>query len=560
MATKSKRSQTGRTALYSGPHVGVNATKSPYDASPDRLVDAKNGYVVDPTTPSTYAGRPGWRRLFGGAPLVTQTTPFRGQEIYSHTNLDGTTINFLVCAGKLFRVDQSLSTATDVTPVGVTIDGGIMTRVFFASLIGTLFVTDGVNRPWIATDLTSTPITGTYIDYDGLGGSWTTFGKPVVYLGAVVVILNKVNGVSRRVDISWCNAGTLAIGWQQADFDNNMTLSQNEAGVLYALSADNVSLRYYRDGSIGSITGSDITQLASTPTDDAVAFNIGTQSAQAIQKFSTGRFFIDAQGRPYWLETGQAPLPIWKQMRSFVEDATTNYPTTTAIVSTSAMEPTFNLYIVGIWSPNPNEQAPPVDLHVFDAQTRIYQGRWGIGPEGTEPGIDVVGTLTDSAGRATLVVIAQDGFCWALNALGATPENLATNDGRFLCTEDGNDLVTEGQAQQWTDDGEIPDIQFTTDRLGFDENTNWNVDQGVVVTLNDTPVRVTVGTSAMPQTLEGIPQPSASQDGTYRLPFGTEVFGRGPSVTVKPLTADAQFLFERCSLVAIPSLAGPEDS
>jgi len=102
-----------------------------------------------------------------------------------------------------------------VTPVGVTIDAGITVRVYFASLIGTLMVTDGVNRPWIATNLTSTPITGTYIDYDGIGGSWTTIGAPKIYGGAAFVILNAVNGVSRRTDISWSNPGTLSIGWQQ---------------------------------------------------------------------------------------------------------------------------------------------------------------------------------------------------------------------------------------------------------------------------------------------------------------------------------------------------------
>ena len=37
---------------------------------------------------------------------------------------------------------------------------------------GTMVVTDGVNRPWVASNLSSTPITGTYIDFDGMGTAW----------------------------------------------------------------------------------------------------------------------------------------------------------------------------------------------------------------------------------------------------------------------------------------------------------------------------------------------------------------------------------------------------
>lgn len=560
MATKT-RSRLGAQTLYSGPYQGALSTPDPYDADPSFLVTAKNGYVLDPSVRSGYGGRPGFRRLFGGTPLVLSSSAFRGQAIYTHTNLDGTTVNLIVMAGRLFRVDQSLSTATDVTPVGVTIDAGIMTRVFFASLIGTLMVTDGVNRPWIATNLTASPITGTYIDYDGVGGSWSTIGAPKVYGGAVFVILNAVNGVSRRTDISWCKPGTLALGWQQPTYDNNWTLAQNEAGVLYALEADNVALRYLRASSIGAASGTVGPDLASTATDDAVAFNIGSQAAQTVQKFGTGFFFCDAQGRPYFYNgVGAAPEPIWKQMRSYVDEATTNYPTTTGIVATSTIEPTLNHYYVAIWSPNPNIQAPPVQWHVFDALTRKYQGIGSIGPEGTETGVECMGTLTDSAGRSTLVVLAADGYVWAMNALGATPEILATEDGQMLCTEAGVDLCTEGQAQQWSDDGELPDIQFTTDYLGFDEDIIWNVDRGVIVTLNDMPVRVVIGTAAVADTLEGIPQPSTSQDGTYRLPFGADIAGRGARVTVKPLMADRQFVLERINLKAIASLAGPEDS
>lgn len=558
MATKTKR---GRQTFYSGPFKGVFATRDPYDAEPGLLVDAKNGYVADPTNGSGWYGRPGFRQLFNGTPLVSPGVAFRGQAIYCHTNLDGSVINFVVMAGKLFRIDSTLSTATDVTPVGVTIDGSIMTRVFFASLIGTLMVTDGVNRPWIATDLTATPITGTYIDYDGMGVDWTIYGAPRVYGGAAFGILNLVNSVSRRQDVSWSEPGTLGTGWQQATFDNNMTLIQNGGGNIYALESDNVYLTYFREASIGSVTGAVGPGLASTKTDDAVAFNIGSQASQTIQKFGNGVFFLDSLGRPYWYQPGSAPDPIWKQMRSFIEEGSANFPTTTAIVATAVLEPTLNLYIVGIYSPTPSTQAPVIELHVFDAQSRLYQGRWTLRDEdGNAIGIDCIGTLTDSAGRSTLIALTEGGIVWAFSALAATPEELSTEAGLLLTTEAVLFITTEGDPQQWTDNGVDPDMYAMTDRLGYDDTITWNVDSCTAITLNPGQIEMSVETSAVAQTIQAEPTPSPSQDGTYRLFGGFDVQGRGPQVTIAPLTFTEQFALERVSIVAIPSLAGPEES
>lgn len=556
------RKASSQTPFHSGPYKGTYATREPYDARPEFAVDVANCYVPDPSSPSAYLGRPGFRLLNGGSPIYSSATPFRSQCVYNHTNLDGTVINFLILAGKVFRVDATLSTFTDVTPVGVAISGAITVRVFGASLIGTLMFTDGVNRPWIATNLTATPITGTYIDYDGSGTAWTIYGAPKVYDGALFGILNQVNSVSRRVDISWCNVGDFSIGWQQPNFDNNWTLSQNEAGLLYALESDNLALRYFRESSIGSASGSSVLDLASTATDDALAFNIGTQSPQSIQKYGNGFFFIDALGRPYWYEPGIAPDPIWLQMRTFVEAGNSNFPTTTSIVSTAAIEPTLNLYVVGIYSPSPATQAPVTELHVFDAKTRQYQGRWEVGPG---IGIESVGSLVDSAGRSTLIVVgslteapAVGGYVWAMNALVATPEELATEGGVLLTTEGGIDLTTEGQDDIWTDNGSITQYVLT-DRLGYSEDVNLNVDSAVAITLNAGPLQITLMTSAQSSAVQGTPAPSTSDDGTFRTVVGCDLMGRGPQVKVEPTTWDEQFALTRIGIKASVSLAGPDD-
>lgn len=540
--------------MYSGPCAGVRATLDPYDFDPGYLVDASNVYAPNPATKSGVYGRPQFRVLFDGSPIHGSG---RGQCIYCHTMLDGTPINIIVVGGHVFRVSADLSTATDVTPVGVAIDASTTTRVFFASVAGSLMANDSINRPWVATNLTSTPITGTYIDYDGAGVTWTAYGAPRIFLGSAFVILGQVNGVSRRADISWSSPGDFTTGWQQANFDYNWTLSQNEAGLLYVLETDNVGLKYHRESSIGFATGQDITSLASTATDDALAFNIGSQCPQSIVKFGGGYFFIDSQGRPYFSEPGKAPDPIWKQMQQFVDAGTTNNPTTTSVVCTAALEPDLNLFLVAIWSPVPSTIAPPVDIHVFDANTRIYQGRWSIS---TGLSVECLGTLLDDAGRPTLIAVTSGGLVWAFSGLGIPVEDLTTEGGFDLTTEDARLLTTEGAPISWEDDVAAQDTYVLTDRLGFQEDTVWNVDMATVITSTEIPITVSVVTANSALTAQGTPTPMPSQTQSYRTVVGCDAFGRGPQVKIAPANHSAQFIFQRVSIKATPSLAGPEDA
>lgn len=556
MATKAPK--TGRIKPFTGPWRGVLDVPESYGSDPRYLRTLKNCYLADPPNDSNVFARPGWRRLNGGVPVYAPATPFRGQMVYSHELLDGSTLNFLVIGGKLFRVNQELTSFEDVTPVGVTVDSAITTRVFGTSLIGTLAFTDGVNRMWVATNLTSTPITGTYINYDGAGVAWNTFGAPWVYGGAAFAILRTVNSVARRADVSWCNPGTLSVGWQQTDYDNNWTLSQNNSGPLFALAASNVALYYFRLSSIGTAQGDVGPDLASTATEDAIAFNVGTQCAQSIVKFGNAFYFVDALGRPYLFNPGEPPRDIWKQLRSVVTRSTTAYPLTTAIVATAAIERTLNFYLVAPWSTDPGTQAPPNRIEVFDAPSGTYLGWWTVGED---EGIDCLGEFVDSAGRSTVIAITSGGYVWAFSALTPTPEFITTEAGVLISLEDLTSLLTtEGQAAVFTDDDVVPERYLTTNPFGESDDIVLNVDQVTVSTLVDTPCRVTTVASGTSEQVEGIPEPSASQNGSYRLAVGCTVAGRGPTVTVTPLDADEQWIAERVSMVAVASLAGPEDS
>lgn len=262
------RSRGGGPQTYvSGPYKGVRTTFDPFDDPGDLLVDAKNLYIPDPAGASGIYARPGFASSIGGAQLYSGAENFRGQCIYSHPMLSATRINFLVHGGRLFRVDASLTTATDVTPVGVTIDSDSTTRVSMVSVLDQLVVNDSVNRPWIGTNLTSTPITGTYIDYDGAGVAWIA-RAPFYYGGAAIFPLISVNGIARGEDLSWCEPGQADIGYQQATFDNNWTLATANAGPIYGGVGTNTAFYYFRQASIGAATGVVDVNLASTATLD----------------------------------------------------------------------------------------------------------------------------------------------------------------------------------------------------------------------------------------------------------------------------------------------------
>lgn len=551
---------TSRVPISSGIPTGVRTTREPWGQSDTLLQDATNGYFPDAPGQSGFWARNGFVRAFGGASIYSG----RGQGIYSHPALDGTRTSFIVGGGRMFQVDPALSVATDVTPSTVTIDAGSFTRVSFNSLIGSLIVNDSVNPPWIPNDPTAVPIVGVYIDYDGTGtGTWQAL-PGTLYGDALFFPLIQVNGVNRHTDLSWCNPGTPTIGWQQADFDNNWTLETSSASPIFAIVGTNIGIFYFRYNSIGQITGVVNIDLASTATTDTVGYNIGTQAAQSIQSFGNSIFFCDAIGRPYLFIPGQAPVPIWHQMRAFVQEASIASPATTAINITSALEPTLNLYLVGIWSSATSTNVPPAEFYAFDAATGTYVGRWTIDDNGSGGiHIECLGILTDSSGRSQLVALEQGGFVWTMNVLTSSFDLLETESGNQpaleLTTESGMILTTEYVPSIWKDDGHVPNISVTTPRLGYGEDTYLNVEDATIITLTNSPVQVTMQTSMVSNTVQGTPSPSPSQDGTFRTFVGADIQGRGVAVTIAPTTSDEQWSFQKVSVRATVSQTGVED-
>lgn len=551
-----------RQVLTSGPWKGVRDTIDPFDDDPGLLVDLLNCYIPDPEGASGVYARPGLSLMNAGAAISSMG---RGQGVYSHLALDGTTYNFEAWGGHLYRVNTALNTFTDVTPAsGVVIDGATTTRLQFVSLNDQLIVSDSVNPPWIASNLSATPITGTYINYDGAGVVWNT-QHIVAWGGALVAALKQVGGVYRQTDIAWSEPGTPATGWQQTDFDNNWTLQQTGSSPIYALAGTNVALYYFRQRSIGAISGAIGPDLQTTATHDAIAYNVGTESPASIQAFGNTLYFTDAVGRPWRLPLGGVPQAIWLNMRATVDSQTTAFPLVTKVVTCAAVEPTLNLYLVAVWSPTPTAGSPPIEMYAFDARTGAYEGRWTIGAHlGIQ--IEAMGVLYDLQGRPVLVIQgskdqapAASGYSWSLTALAAMAARLATQDLLGLTTENGQRLATEGSTRAWRDNGGTPPRYAVTERMGYQADVSWITDKMVAITGSPAPCSMTFQTPTTSSSLQGTPSPTSSSDSTWRLVVSTRVIGRGIQVQVQPQTADAQWVLHRVQLIGVPSSAHQRD-
>ena len=72
-------------------------------------------------------------------------------------------------------------------------------------------------------------------------------------------------------------------------------------------------------------------------------------------------------------------------------------------------------------------------------------------------------------------------------------------------------------------------------------------------------VQCEVTTSADANVVEGQTSAPSTADGRQRLVFGCDLAGRGVSISLKPLTADTQFVLYSMTAYVSASMAGPDD-
>ncbi len=105
--------------FHGGPFRGVVDTTEPYDDGEDILTVATNGYLPDPARGCAFYSRPGitvnTSQLGGGSRI--------GQGVHCHLSGDGTSYNFMVIGGLLYRSTSGF-VATAVTPTNIAISTG----------------------------------------------------------------------------------------------------------------------------------------------------------------------------------------------------------------------------------------------------------------------------------------------------------------------------------------------------------------------------------------------------------------------------------------------------
>jgi hypothetical protein len=72
--------------------------------------------------------------------------------------------------------------------------------------------------------------------------------------------------------------------------------------------------------------------------------------------------------------------------------------------------------------------------------------------------------------------------------------------------------------------------------------------------------RLSVTTTTTKSTIEGEATPATSADGRQRVVWSCDEFGRGASVTIKPLDANTQFVLHGVRVYVVASLAGADDA
>lgn len=532
--TQSKLGQP--TLLATGPFKGVFQTTDPFDADPSYLHSCTNSYIPDAANASGIFQRPAFSRS-----ATTVGSP-RATNGFTITLRSGTSYNFVASGGVLYRVDGDLDVVTDVTPVGVTIDNGLTTRVFFNSYNDTLIVTDGVNRPWYGTNLGATPITGTYIQATTAAGAWTAFGQPTTFAGVLVFMVKSPaagSAAKARVSIIWCEPGDQTIGYEQTGYTNFANIIQTSPKLLTGIFGTNFGLYYWRDSEIGVATGIVDGSFNSTATHAAVSSSIGCGASATIRRYGEMLYFADQFGRPQRLPIGgQVAEPqMWVQARAVIEAQTSAAGYATAITNCAVgeVDPNLNLYLVAPYASGSFgvNNFPPTVMLAFDAKSGTYIGTWTV-----SNGCEITGLcqMTNTNGAATLVALAYA-------TVGGPPNRIWS--------------LTRLSAASWSDSGTAQAVAWTTMPLGYSDTVVWdagNTAQAVVMTASA--ATLTLQTPNTSSTSQGAVTPISSSDGTYRNVWGVDIHAaRGISATITPTLGASQVGLQRFTMLATASVA-----
>lgn len=394
--TRQRRRVARHVEQTVGPFLGVrqNTDRDPGFNDPRYALDAVNLYARSPERGGGQVPRFGFTR----ATRLGSGSNRTGQGVFHHTALDGTEYRFAFCGGTVWRGSADLTTWTDVTPVGVSIS--TTARVYCATFADVMVVTDGVNRPWKATNLSSTPITGAYLS----GVPAAVYGPPAVYYAKLFFIK-----ADERNTLIWSEENDPDTGYEAGGFNNAWQLGQTDQEGLYCLVGTNAALYYFRATSIGAISGAVTTNFRNDGVHDGVSPSVGTiYPASVVLRGQEQQeiHFVDATGKAQIVAMGGGVVAFWKDAR-----ASFSAPALDPATPFSVHQASLDLILHSFASTD--------SYTVLDPSARTHQGRW---QSTVWQGMDAAGLLKADDGQyrvgmvARDAIAAEDGYLWFENA------------------------------------------------------------------------------------------------------------------------------------------------
>lgn len=371
--------------------------------------------------------------------------------------------------------------------------------------------------------------------YAGNPFGWLAYGPPTIYAGSVFFVLRTFPALNQPVQytqsaygplsaysaIVWSEPALPLEGYTQSGYDNLWDLIQTSTDPIFGLAATNDALYYFRQLSIGAVSGTPGINFQGTATHDIVGDNVGCVNPATIAQFSNYVYFTDVRGRPWRFAVGGSLEPIWQQAQSVVDAFTlTNAQTEWW----SVVEPNLNVWLLAYGT------TEPTAFLAFDALTGTYIGTWSIG--GTSDGIQAGGVLTDSTGLPQLVVGNQQAG--------------ATYLWKLARVQDG----------VWTDNAVTLVASFTSGLLGYNAAKSYGFTRGRAV------VRYPSGTPAATLALQTSQTTASASAGTviaspvqspnYRMTWVQgNLQGRGVQLTLTPTATASQFRVFRIEVDAV---------
>jgi hypothetical protein len=220
---------------------------------------------------------------------------------------DGTNLDVVVVGGELWTRDADGNFTKKVTTANLTtasITLSSTARVRMCTFSNKVVFTDGVNTPFVwdgtsgaggLTKLTNAPV---------------AYGHPTVYYGKLFFVKN-----TERSTLVWSEEGDPNTGYEAGGFNNAWTLAQTaEVGSIIRIYGLNDGLYYWRGSSIGAIRGAVTTDFKNDGVHDGVSGVVGTLATDSVLWSNQRLWFVDRNGRPYRLQPGGEPEPLWEQL------------------------------------------------------------------------------------------------------------------------------------------------------------------------------------------------------------------------------------------------------